>query len=399
MADLFSDLTIRGTRFKNRIVTSPMWQYRGVDGFATDWHVMHLGRFAEGGAGLVFQEATTVDGLARGTEGDLGIWDDDHLPGLRRVVDVLHEAGALAGIQLGHPGRKARSPRPWEGRSTLTAADDDPEWQLLTPSPAPDHHGGLPWRAMTLADIDRVRQCWREAVVRADTAGYDVVEIHAAHGYLLHTFLSPSSNRRTDGYGGSFDGRTRLLREVVTDARAVLPADKPLFVRLSCVDGAGWTMDDTVRLAGILVGLGVDVIDCSTGGITGSSLDTGARPSYGYQVPYAATIRRAGGSRTMAVGLIVHARQADHIIRSGQADLVALGREMLMNPSWAIDAAQKLGADQDFSRQGPHLAYWLARRSSSVSGFVPSTFGDVVTGGEPRAPRRSGRADGTVDTV
>ncbi|PUA82806.1 NADH:flavin oxidoreductase/NADH oxidase [Nocardioides currus] len=377
MPHLFSDLAIRGTRFKNRIVTSPMWQYRGADGHVTDWHVMHLGRFAEGGAGLVFQEATTVDGLARGTEGDLGIWDDAHVPGLRRVVDVIHESGALAGIQLGHPGRKARSPRPWEPPSALGPADDDPEWQLLAPSASPDHDDRLPWRVMTLADIERVRRCWRDAVERADAAGYDVLEIHGAHGYLLHTFLSPASNTRTDDYGGSFDARTRLLREVVGDARAAWPDHKPLFVRLSCVDGAGWTIDDTLRLARVLADLGVDVIDCSTGGITGSSLDTGAPPSYGYQVPYAAAIREATSMRTMAVGLIVHPRQADHIVGSGQADLVALGREMLLNPNWPMDAAQKLGADTGFSFHGPHLSYWLARRRRSVDDLLPSTFGDL----------------------
>jgi 2,4-dienoyl-CoA reductase-like NADH-dependent reductase (Old Yellow Enzyme family) len=247
----------------------------------------------------------------------------------------------------------------------------------LAPSAPPEGHGGPPWRVMTMADIERVRQCWLDAVGRAEAAAFDVLEIHAAHGYLLHTFLSPTSNLRQDAYGGSFDGRTRLVREVVRDARAAWPSHKPLFVRLSCVDGAGWTIDDTVRLAQVLTDLGVDVVDCSTGGISGSSLDTGAPPSYGYQVPYAEAIRRNVSTRTMAVGLIVHPRQADRIISAGQADLVALGREMLLNPNWPLDAARKLGADPDYSMHGPHLAYWLSRRESSIDDFVPSTFGDL----------------------
>ena len=373
---LFSPLTIRGTTFKNRIVTSPMWQYRGEDGFASDWHLMHLGRFAEGGAALVFQEATTVDPLARGTAGDIGIWDDAFVPGLSRIVDVIHEGGALAGIQLGHPGRKARRLPPWHGPSVPDGTVDDPSWQLLAPSPPRRAQEALPWTVMTLGDIARVKDLWRGAVCRAVVAGYDVIEIHAAHGYLLHTFLSPESNTREDDYGGSFEGRVRLLREIVTDAREIWPADKPLFVRLSCVDGAGWTMRETLLLTHILTELGVDVIDCSSGGLTNSSL-AGTPPTYGYQVPYAEEVKRNTPAKSMAVGLIVHPSQAHQIIAGEQADLVALGRELLLNPSWPIDAARKLGVDVKFDSLPPRLGYWLNRRAETVAGLQTSTDGFI----------------------
>ncbi|HET9903617.1 MAG TPA: NADH:flavin oxidoreductase/NADH oxidase [Xanthobacteraceae bacterium] len=373
---LFSPMTLRGIALKNRVVIAPMHQYSAVEGFVTDWHLMNAGRYAAGGAGLVMMESTKVERRGCGTVGDLGIWDDTFIQGLRRCADLIRRNGAVPGIQLGHSGRKARRFRPWEGGGPLAPGPeikDWEDWELVAPSavasPASDP---LP-RALSRAEIRDVVEAWGQAARRADAAGFDVLEIHGAHGYLIHQFLSPAANRRDDAYGGSEENRFRFCCEVVEAVRAFWPAHKPLFLRLSVEDDAGWTVESSIALAKGVKGLGVDVIDCSSGGMTGRPI-AGVPVGYGYQVPYAERIRREAGIMTMAVGLIVHADQAEAILREGRADLVALAREAIYNPHWPMDAAQKLGADRGFALVPSPQAYWLAKRAGSVRSITPSTW-------------------------
>jgi len=371
---LFSPLTLRGLTLKNRIVVAPMHQYSAREGFATDWHLMNAGRFAAGGAGLVMVESTKIERRGCGTVGDLGLWDDVFIPGLQRIVDLVHQCGAACGIQLGHSGRKARTARPWEGGRPLSPSEAIPDWQaweLVAPSAlAADPNSPVP-RALTLQEIEQVVQAWAAAARRAHAAGFDVVEIHGAHGFLLHEFLSPAANQRTDAYGGTLENRMRFALEVAQAVRAVWPEHKPLFMRLSVDDDAGWSPADSVVLACRLAALGVDVIDCSAGGITAAPVSS-APIGYGYQVPFARAIQREAGVCAMAVGLIVHPAQAEKILESGDAELVALAREMLWNPNWAMDAAAKLGVDP-FSLVPPQAGWWLERRARSLPELVPST--------------------------
>lgn len=370
---LFSPFEIRGVRMRNRVVASPMWQYAGVDGAPTTTHTVHLGRLAEGGVGLVVQEGTTVDRRGRGTVGDLGLWSDDLVPLHAQLVDIVRAGGAVPGIQLIHAGRKGRRTPPWEDRPAPDASD----WPVLGPSPIPiPLPGAATPEQMTPGDIDAAVYSWSQAARRAHEAGYEVLDVQAAHGYLLHTFLSPLSNRRTDAYGGSFRNRARLLIEVVDAIRAEWPEEKALFVRLSCVD-MGWDMEQTITLVRELQRHAVDVIDCSTGGLTGRPAPDAPAVGHGYQVPYAHQVRDRTGSATMAVGMIVHARQAADVVASGKADLVALGRELLHNPNWPIDAARKLGVDDPYAAAPQRIAHWLRKRDESVPGFVPSTMGDL----------------------
>jgi 2,4-dienoyl-CoA reductase-like NADH-dependent reductase (Old Yellow Enzyme family) len=372
---LFTPLAIRGLTLRNRVVVAPMHQYSAVDGFLQDWHLMNAGRFAAGGAGLVIMESTKVERRGCGTVGDLGIWDDKFVPGLARAVDLIHACGAAVGIQLGHAGRKARTGRPWEGFKPLerdaSIADWD-DWEIVAPSAVPADDAGPVPRALEREEIPGVANAWGVAAARAHAAGFDMVEIHGAHGFLIHEFLSPHANRRTDEYGGSDENRMRFAIEVVKSVRANFPAEKPVFLRLSAEDDAGWGPAQSAALARKVKPLGVDVIDCSSGGILGTP--PALKPSYGYQVPYARTIRREADIMTMAVGLIVHADQAERILADGDADLVALAREMLWNPNWAIDAAQKLGADPSFALVPQQCRSWMSRRASTVPGFVASTF-------------------------
>jgi 2,4-dienoyl-CoA reductase-like NADH-dependent reductase (Old Yellow Enzyme family) len=371
--DLFSPIEIRGVRLKNRIFVSPMWQYSGVDGAPTPAHTVHYGRLAEGGAGLVLQEGTSVDRKARGTVGDLGIWDDSLVPHYARLVELVRSSGAVPGLQLIHAGRKGRRNPPWAADEPNPPASDD--WQVSGPSAVPITLDGFSVPvAMSLQDVEDTVTAFANAARRANEAGYEVLELQAAHGYLIHTFLSPLSNRRTDRYGGSAANRFRFLVEIIDRIRTVWPAGKALFVRLSCVD-AEWTIDQTVELVRELQAHGVDVVDCSSGGITGLPFANGARTGYGYQVPYAAQIRTRTGARTMAVGHIVHATQAQAIIEDGQADLVALGRELLHNPNWPIDAARKLGLPDPYAQAPTRISYWLRKREESFADFTPSTDG------------------------
>jgi len=371
---LFTPLAIRELTLKNRIVVAPMHQYSAERGRATDWHLMNAGRFAAGGAGLVMVESTKIERRGCGTVGDLGLWDDAFVPGLRRVADLIRQCGAASGIQLGHSGRKARCARPWEGGRPLerdAAVDDWDDWELVAPSAlAADERSPVP-RALTLAEIRDVIEAWGRAAARADAAGYDVVEIHGAHGFLLHEFLSPAANRRDDAYGGTPAKRLRFALEVAECVRANWPQGKPLFMRLSVDDDAGWHPADSVELARQLGARGVDVIDCSAGGITPRPVSS-APIGYGYQVPFARAIQREAGVRAMAVGLLVHAGQAERVLRDGDADLIALAREMLWNPNWPMDAAAKLGVDP-FGLVPPQAGWWLERRSAAMPGLVTST--------------------------
>ena len=374
---LFTPITLRDVRLKNRIVVAPMHQYAAVKGFATDWHLVNAGRFAAGGAGLVIMESTKVERRGCGTLGDLGLWNDAFVPGLKRCVDFIRAHGAIPGIQIGHSGRKARRFRPWEGGAPLVRSaeiEDWDDWELVAPSAlALPKTDPLP-RALLPSEVPKLIETYGEAARRAHEAGYDVLDIHGAHGYLIHEFLSPLANARTDAYGGSELNRMRFCIEVVEAVRARWPAGKPLFLRLSVEDDAGWGPEQSVALARIVKAKGVDVIDCSSGGMRGAPVVSAGPISYGYQVPYAETLRKQAGIMSMAVGLIIHSDQAEAILAEGRADLIALAREILYNPHWPMDAAQKMGLDRQFTAVPPPQAYWLAKRLSSTKGIVPSTF-------------------------
>lgn len=362
---LFSPYRLRDVEMRNRIAASPMWQYCGSKGYPTDWHLMHLGRLAAGGAGLVIQEGTAVERRGCGSLGDLALWHDDFIEPLSRIVRLIESCGATAGIQLLHCGRKARMLPPWMERKAMTAegVEDWDDWDMIAPSALPHTSEHDVPREMTSADIAEVVEAWRSAAARADRAGYSVLEIHAAHGYLIHQFLSSYSNRRVDAYGGSFENRARFLLEIVEGVREAWPAHKPLIVRLSVVDHVGWEFEDSVRLARQLKKLGVDALDCSSGGLVGTSpIETASTASLGYQVEYAAGLRREADMPTMAVGMIVDADQADGIIRSGNADMVAIGRELLNNPNWPIEAAQRLGVDPGWELAPRVQGHFLLRR-------------------------------------
>jgi 2,4-dienoyl-CoA reductase-like NADH-dependent reductase (Old Yellow Enzyme family) len=340
MPGLFDPLPLRGVTLHNRITVSPMCQYSASDGRANDWHLVHYGGRAVGGAGLVITEATAVTPEGRISPQDLGLWCDDQVEPLARVTRFIHEHGAVAGIQLAHAGRKASTLRPWDGNGI--AAPSAGGWDdVVAPSAVPFAEGSVTPRALSEGEIASVVGAFAASAVRALAAGYRVIEVHAAHGYLLHEFLSPLSNRRTDRYGGSFENRTRIVGEVVDAIRRVWPDTLPLFVRVSAtdwIDGA-WDVVQTVELARVLKDRGVDLIDCSSGGNA-----TGVRIPLvpGYQVPFAEQVRRDAGIATGAVGLITDAAQADEIIRRGQADLVLLGRELLRDPYWPLRAAREL---------------------------------------------------------
>lgn len=376
---LFTPLTIKGVTLKNRIVVAPMHQYSAVEGFATDWHLMNAGKYAAGGAGFVMMESTKVACNGCGTVGDTALWDDTFIPQLARCAAFIKQHGAVSGIQLGHSGRKARLSRPWEGGKPLTGSEpevyDWEGWELVAPSAIPHTPKSPTPRALSHNEVRDLAGKWGEAAARADKAGFEILEIHAAHGYMIHQFLSPASNIRTDEYGGSELNRMRFAVDVAESVRAAWPAEKPLFMRLSCEDDAGWDLDQSVRLAALLKAAGVDVIDCSSGGtLAYSPMDGERSKKYGYQVPYAERIRKEAGVMTMAVGHIVHAEQAEAILQGGRADLVALAREIMYNPHWPMDAAQKLGADPDFKLVPPPLAYWLAKRAKSGFEGKPSTY-------------------------
>jgi 2,4-dienoyl-CoA reductase-like NADH-dependent reductase (Old Yellow Enzyme family) len=339
---LFSPLTLRNLTLRNRIGVSPMCQYSSVDGMATDWHLVHLGARASGGAGLVIMEMTDVLPEGRISPGCNGIWSDAHVEPLKRITAFIRSQGAAAGIQIAHAGRKASMQRPWDGGKRLSPGQGG--WVTQAPSPIPFLPEHAPPHEMTPDDIKRVRDAFIAGARRAVTAGFQVIELHGAHGYLLHEFLSPLSNKRADNYGGSEENRFRLLLEIATAIRADVPNDIVLGTRLSCTDWAdgGLTIADTTRLSAQLKKAGVDFIDCSSGFVTS---DAKVPFAPGFQVPFAKEIREKTGIATAAVGFITEAEQANGIIAKGEADIVLLARELLRDPYWPTHAAQKLGAD------------------------------------------------------
>ena len=364
---LLSPFTVRDLTLKNRVVISPMCQYSAVDGLVTDWHLVHLGRFALGGAGLVFVEATGVEARGRISPGDVGLWNDDQARALSRIAEFLKANGAAAGIQLAHAGRKASTRRPWDGGGELNAQDaakGEAAWTTVAPSALPFADTYPLPKAMTTADMGEVIIAFREATRRAEAAGFDVVEVHAAHGYLLHEFLSPLSNHRTDGYGGDLAGRMKFPLEVVETVRAVWPARKPLFMRISTTDyvEGGLTVEESVAFSKAAAALGVDVVDCSSGGNT----PTGPKLSPGYQVPFAEAVRQGAGVATMAVGLILDAHLAEQILAEGKADLIALARPALDDPNFAIHAAAALTGAPDYGLAPTPARSGLERLAQSL---------------------------------
>lgn len=339
---LFSPLTLRDITFRNRIAVSPMCEYSSEDGFANDWHVVHLGSRAVGGAGLVITEAAGVEARGRISPQDLGIYKDEHIEVLLRINRFIKEHGAVPGIQIAHAGRKASTHRPWETSEVALVPESEGGWQPVAPSPIAFAPGYATPTELTEAEIGEVIRAFGQAARRSLEAEFQVVEVHAAHGYLLHEFLSPLSNQRTDGYGGSFANRTRIVREVVEEVRRYWPERYPLFIRFSSTDWTegGWDGEQSVELAHLLKPLGVDLVDCSSGGnVARVRIPVGP----GYQTPFAEKIRREAGIATGAVGLITSPHQADHIIRTGQADIVLLARELLRDPYWPSRAAKELG--------------------------------------------------------
>jgi len=346
---LFDPLVLRSVTLRNRIGVSPMCQYSSVDGFADDWHLVHLGSRAVGGAGLVMTEATAVEARGRISPEDLGLWKDEHVPALERVTRFVRAHGAAAGVQLAHAGRKGSTARLWSGTGAVDPAAGG--WRPVAPS-AVAFDGNYPMpEALTEVEIAEVIASFAKAATRARAAGFQVIELHAAHGYLLHEFLSPVSNRRDDQWGGSFDNRARLVLRVVEAIRAVWPESLPLLTRISTTDwlGAeGWDVEDSVALARRLRAAGVDLVDCSSAGVA-PRVPIGVGP--GYQTAFAARVRAEAGVATAAVGVITSSAQAEHILRTGQADLVFLARQLLRDPYWPLRAAAELRAKVDWPVQ------------------------------------------------
>ena len=346
---LFDPLTIRGITFRNRIVVSPMCQYSCVDGLANDWHLVHLGSRATGGAGLVVAEATAVEARGRITASDLGLWNDAQIEPLARVTRFVHSQGAVAGIQLAHAGRKASTDPPWKGGRYVDESHGG--WAAVVAPSAISYAPGYGEPSeITLQSIAEVVRAFGEAARRAEQAGFRVLEIHSAHGYLLHSFVSPLSNRRRDRYGGSFENRTRIVREVVESTRRHWPERYPLFIRISATDWSdgGWDVAQSIELARVLRTMGVDLVDCSSGG----NVHNAKVPlAPGYQTQFASQIRQNAGILTGAVGLITSAVQAEQILRSGQADLILLARQTLRDPYWPLHAAIELGHAESWPAQ------------------------------------------------
>lgn len=339
---LFDPLEIRGVTLRNRIAVSPMCQYSSEDGFANDWHFVHLGSRAVGGAGLVMVEATAVEARGRISPEDLGLWKDEHIPQLRRIAGFIASQGALPGIQLAHAGRKASTYRPWAGRSGAVGENEGGWRPVVAPSPIPFDGSYVMPEALSLDGIASVKDAFEKAAGRALEAGFRVVEIHAAHGYLLHEFLSPVANQRTDGYGGPFENRVRLLVEIVRRVRRLWPEELPVFVRISATDWLepeGWEEEQSIALARLLKQEGIDLVDCSSGGIVPDAvIPAGA----GYQVRFSARIRKEADIMTSALGIITSPQQAETILRTGQASIVVIARQFLRDPYWPLHAAHEL---------------------------------------------------------
>lgn len=366
-------LTIRSVSLANRVAISPMCQYSAVDGVVQPWHMVHLGAFATGGAGLVFVEASGVEARGRITHGCVGLWNRAQADALAPIAAFLKSQGTVPAIQIAHAGRKGSASRPWDGNMSLGPEDkrlrgEDP-WETIAPSAVPVGDGWAVPRAMSVDDIETVQAAFVESARLALAAGFEVLEVHGAHGYLINSFLSPIANQRNDGYGGDLDGRMRFALETVARVRAVWPADKPLFMRISATDHVegGWTVDDSVVLARQVKELGVDVIDCSSGGIGGSVSGSRLKRDRGWQLPYARRIREEAGIATMGVGMIITGADANDAIADGTADLIAIGREALVDPAWARHAAWDLGADPGFDMAPTQYKWSLKIREPQMA--------------------------------
>ncbi len=361
---LFSPLTLRGLTLKNRIVVAPMCQYSAKDGHLTDWHYQHHSRFALGGVGLAFFEATGVTKNGRITPGCTGIWDDNQIPAYTKIIDIYKSHGCAVGIQIGHSGRRGSCTRPWDGAVPITSDDAEPGWQIVGPSPIPEREGYPVPRGLTKAEIGELVEDFTAGAERALKAGFDTVEVHGAHGYLLHSFMSPVSNHRMDEFGGSLENRMRLPLMVSKAVREVWPDDLPVFYRASCVDNVegGLVLEDTIALAKELKKIGIDVVDCSSGGMSGPSTLAEKNQGPGFQVPYSDAIRSGADISTIAVGLIVDPEHAENILEEGKADMIALAREFLSDPSWPYRAAIKLGLENPHSVLPDKFGFFLERR-------------------------------------
>jgi len=369
---LFAPLSLRQLELKNRIVISPMCQHAAEGGHATPWHLVHLGKFALGGAGLILTESTAVDSRGRIGTADLGLWKDSQIEPLKAVVDFVHANGAAIGVQLAHAGRKSGSQPLWEGGAALSPSEmqaDAEPWTRLGPSAIAAGPGWSAPDALDSDGIEEVIQGFVDATLRAETAGFDVVELHFGHGYLVASFLSPNSNHRDDEWGGNLEGRMRLALAIARRVRAAWPSHKPLFCRLSAVDGSidGWGLDDSIVLSRELSAFGVDVIDCSSGGLTEETRSLPVPRGMGFQVQFSERIRREAGVVTQAVGLIVDPHQAEDVLVRGEADLIALGREALYDPYWAHHAAAAFGIDPQFENWPQRHGVWLAKRAPGLA--------------------------------
>jgi 2,4-dienoyl-CoA reductase-like NADH-dependent reductase (Old Yellow Enzyme family) len=370
---LFTPTRVREVALRNRLMLSPMCTYSAEDGIARDWHLVHLGQFALGGFGIVCVEATAVTELGRITYGDVGIWSNAHVAPLARIAEAVRAHGAVPAIQLAHAGRKASSQRPWHGMGALTAADaqarGEQPWPTVAPVAEPMDAGWHVPAALSVDDIRALIAAWRDAARRARDAGFDIVEVHCAHGYLNHQFLSPLINKRNDAWGGDRAGRMRFPLAVAEAVRAEWPQEKPVFARISSVDGidGGWDLDDSVAFAQELKARGIDAVDCSSGGVVGSATARAVPRGLGFQVPFAEKIREEAEIATIAVGLILSGPQAEQILQNGQADLIAVAREALVDPYWPRHAARELGADAGAFADWPQqYGWWLDKREATL---------------------------------
>ncbi|MEZ5775618.1 MAG: NADH:flavin oxidoreductase/NADH oxidase [Hyphomicrobiaceae bacterium] len=364
---LFTPLKLRDLTLRNRAVVSPMCQYRAVEGHVEDWHYAHHARFALGGVGTSFLEATAVTPEGRITHGCTGIWSDSQIPGLRRIADLYRQHGVVPAIQIGHAGRKASCERPFDGGAPIgRAAGPEARWQTVAPSAIAQQDGHPVPHALSAAEIETMIDAFTAATRRALAAGFEIVEVHGAHGYLIHSFFSPLSNARTDAFGGSAEKRMRFPLMVAEAVRAAWPADRPVFYRASVTDGieGGVTPEDTVALARELKRIGIDVIDCSAGGLKGPVTMASTRLKPGFQVPLSEAVKRGADIATMAVGAILTGPQAEAILSAGRTDLVALGREMLSDPSWCYRAALALGIERPYDVLPQAFGFFLERRAA-----------------------------------
>jgi 2,4-dienoyl-CoA reductase-like NADH-dependent reductase (Old Yellow Enzyme family) len=381
---LFTPLTLGDITLRNRVVVSPMCQYASErDGGPTDYHLVHLGQFAMGGAGLVFCEETAVEHRGKKSYHCAGIYEGKHLASYRRINDFLRSHGAAPAMQLGHGGRKGSGRPPWDGYRQLTAEDalrGEAPWETVSSSEIPASPKDPAPHSLTLAEIREVIGNWREAALRAAEAGYDVVEVHAAHGYLIHQFLSPLVNKRNDAYGGDLNGRMRFCLEIIEAVRAAWPKNKPVFMRVSAVDGSGdaWTLDDTVTLARASRSRGIEVFTPSSGGIGGATSATVVPRRPGYHVPFSTRVRNDAAIKTLAVGLITEARQAEQILQDGAADLIGIAREFLWDPYWTVHAARELGLANYHDLLPRTYGWWLKRRDAILEVTRKATQFDLA---------------------